>query len=80
MTGRCDLLETGSVPLSMHAQVSAQRVVSSSMSQLLNLSAYAQELGNDGGYTRVVTYMSHVEAFVTRFKIFDGQKVCLIQA
>ena len=29
-----------------------KEVVSLSMSQLLNLSAYAQELGNDGGYTR----------------------------
>ena len=27
---------------------------------------------------RVVTYMSPVEAFVTRIKIFDWQKVCLI--
>ena len=77
MTGRCDLLETGSVPLSMHAQVSAQRVVSLSMSQsLICPPTHTQEPME--AIQGVVTYMSPVEAFVTRFKIFDGQKVCLI--
>ena len=35
---------------------------------------YSQVLESHG----VVTYMSPIEAFVTRIKIFDRQKVCLI--